>query len=252
MKGLDMFPEINPNIDEIIRQQDAIDPEEVAVDTEEVKPKTKENDIFLRRERVKGTKSRSSNGNDNKQNLNSPTLTIIEEDLDTPLKKNNKLVELSDDATIEKSPGTKTKRYSHLAKARQKGLEKRRANAAAKKELKELKKAEKEEEKRLRREATKERNRAKARDRYRRIKAEKETETEPIDIPKPKPQKPKGMSYDTFSKYMDEYQRQNTIKNKKIEKPRAIIKPKPVVKPYHPKNYPLAHIYNKTRNRTFF
>lgn len=254
MKGLDMFPEINPNIEEIVRQQEAIDPENVAVDITEKPKRTPHTEIFVNKgtKRVKKTKSRNTVMNEEKDEINSPTLTIIEEDLESPVKELN---ELSDETQLKKKGGTTSKRYSHLAKAREKGLQKRRANAAKRKELKELKKKEKEEERARRREATKERNRQKARARYQRLKKEKETQNPPKQelAPKTIKKKPTNMSYETFALYMNQYEKQKAVRQQKKKQVMKQQKPKkPEPPPYHPKNYPLAHLYNIPRNRTFF
>ena len=254
MKGLDMFPEINPNIEEIVRQQEAIDPENVAVDITEKPKRTPHTEIFVNKgtKRVKKTKSRNTVMNEEKDEINSPTLTIIEEDLESPVKELN---ELSDETQLKKKGGTTSKRYSHIAKAREKGLQKRRANAAKRKELKELKKKEKEEERARRREATKERNRQKARARYQRLKKEKETQNPPKQELAPKiiKKKPTNMSYETFALYMNQYEKQKAVRQQKKKQVMKQQKPKkPEPPPYHPKNYPLAHLYNIPRNRTFF
>jgi len=247
---LSLFPEINPNIEEIIKQQNSISPEDVA--TEPV-PEIKKNhsEIFLPI-KVKNKKLKR----DNDEN-NSVSLTIIEDDED----------ETPPVASMKPSPATKevkVEKYPHLAKARQKGLEKRREKALAKKLLKQKAKELKELEKQKRREATKERNRIKARERYRRLKKLKDEEkqqTKAEDVKTFKEVAPKNMSFKTFARYMNQYEgvkkayetkRQSKIRNsntstKTALKKTTIKKPKPPQ--FHPPNYPLAHLYNPA-NRT--
>ena len=239
MSGLDMFPLINPDIEEIIKQEDVIDPEEVVENDTPITPADK---IFVSQtQRVRKTRKPVDNINMEITDGNSNTCVVIEED--------------SDEELVELKQNKKQKKYSHLKKAREKGLLKRRANALKKKELKELDKIAKEKVKVLKRAATKERNKVKARERYRRIKAE--TAQVKPEVSKPIPiKKPVGMSFDTFSKYMNEYEKRKP-KPKAAPPLRTVkrqVQPKlkVVEKPYHPKNYPLAHIYNQNRNRTFF
>lgn len=245
MADLSLFPDINPNIEEVIKQQNAVSPEDVA--TEPVPEKKKSHrEIFVP---LKTNKKIATE--DNKE-TNSVSLTVIEDSEDetqgVPAAKTN--------AGTAPVKG----KYSHLAKARQKGLEKRRQKAAEKRLLKEKAKQLKELEKQKRREATKERNRIKARERYRRLKAEKEAkkaETKVEDEKTFKEIAPKNMSFKQFAKYMNQYERvknaYETKRKKKLKaksntgtrtKPveRKIDKPKPV--PFHPSAYPLAHLYN--------
>ena len=125
-----LFPEVNPNIDEIIEREKAVDPNNVIVDEKlgtdlQLKERTTEKDMFVKKKKVQFK--------------------------DTG-KKNVKM-------EVEEKP----KKYSHLAAARQKGIETRRRKAAEKKALKEAEKAKKAEERAERKAATMERNRQKAR-----------------------------------------------------------------------------------------
>ena len=253
---LSLFPDINPNIDEIVKQQNAIAPEEVATEPLPEKKNT-HREIFI------PLKMKNKKVNRDNVETNSPTLTIIEEDIETSPPV---------DATETHSPTQQVKKgkYAHLAKARQKGLEKRRAKAAEKALLKAKAKEVKELEKQKRRDATKERNRLKARERYRRLKAEKdkkkvETKQETTEIFNQVA--PKNMSFKQFTKYMNQYEttklayekkRQMAINKRKQSrtqsKPvqRTIPKPKPPQ--FHPTNYPLAHLYNPQNwdNKDYF
>ena len=74
-----------------------------------------------------------------------------------------KIIKTSDFSENDVKTKKKGRDYSHLAAARKKGAETRKAKAEAKRRAKEEAKLEKEKQKQLRREATKERNREKAR-----------------------------------------------------------------------------------------
>ncbi len=132
-----LFPEVNPNIDEIIEREKAVDPNNVIVDEKlgtdlQLKERTTEKDMFVKKKKVQ-----------------------FKDDGEQRQIKNVKM-------EVEEKP----KKYSHLAAARQKGIETRRRKAAEKKALKEAEKAKKAEERAVRKAATMERNREKARERY--------------------------------------------------------------------------------------
>tara|TARA_R110002167_G_scaffold9170_2_gene41805 strand:- start:932 stop:1579 length:648 start_codon:yes stop_codon:yes gene_type:complete len=158
------------------------------------------------------------------------------------------------------------KKYEHLDKARLKGAEVRKQKAEEKRIKKAEEKEKKDEEKRLRREATAERNRVKARERYykqreQKEKIKKEIPKKIIEETKPKQEQRNyfkekeinsQMDFNTFAKYMMEYETLKDKFNKQYEednKPKQEEKPKE--KDYHPKNYPLSHLYHKDRKRQF-
>ena len=131
----DLFPAINPNIDEIGQDMTPLDEDE-QIKNDDVEPEVEtkqdynEDDIFMKQ------------GKKLKSKLKEPTDTITESD-------------------------TKPKRnYSHLAKARAKGAEIRKQKAEARRLKKQQEKEEKERIRAEKRAATKERNRQKARERY--------------------------------------------------------------------------------------
>tara|TARA_R110000744_G_scaffold66253_2_gene135369 strand:+ start:4861 stop:5559 length:699 start_codon:yes stop_codon:yes gene_type:complete len=225
MADLSLFPVINPNIEEIIEREQALDGENVILETEEP---IGHNEIFSNKKNVKLSVSQP-----------------------------------------------KKDKYPHLAEARKKGAITRQKKAEAKRILKAEAKAIKDEEKRLRREATQERNRVKARERYRKQKAEKDEqqdikesirlrsqakkdEAERIERqsyrrPQHKPiQQPKhpggGMDFEKFAGYMMRYEglkrEYETSRSQKI--PVQVAPPPPKE---FPDNYPLAHIYQKNKNR---
>ena len=169
----------------------------------------------------------------------------------------------------------KKDRYAHLAKAREKALEKRRAKMKIKNEQKAR---DKEEKLRLRAEKKKERdekNRIKSRERYWAMKREKESKNNEDKIEEPRdnaeqivnnviksaPKKVSfstnmPLSYDQFATYMDKY-----TKSRVPQKTKPIAVPKPqsneleqlrsVRDNYHPPNYPLTHLnpYKKKYKR---
>jgi hypothetical protein len=221
MSDLELFPVINPNIEEIIERENAVAGEDLILDDD---PVIGHNEIF---------------------------------------SKSNVKLEVSEPVDIPK----KKDKYAHLAEARKKGALTRQKKAELKRIAKAEAKAKKDEEKRLRREATQERNRVKARERYRNQKAKKDDQSElkekirleseakkkqqeieykryhskPLQNPQPS-----GMSFDKFADYMMRYE---GLKRQYAQS-QAIRKPEPVKpKSEFPANYPLAHIYQKNKNR---
>ncbi len=227
-----LFPEINPNIDEIIEKENCVDKEEVLKeDMDFSKPKTSHSEIFMKKKQ------------NIKLKVKEPTDTITKSDIEKPKPKKD--------------------RYAHLAKARQKGIETRRRKAEEKRKAKAEEKAKKAEEREARKKATAERNRESARKRYYKQKQEKQNIAEKIvddisskeeeekmryirknkQLPK-QPEKPNGMDFNTFAKYMMKYEQMkdayNKTKTKSKPKPIPVKKEKPKEKPYHPPNYPVS------------
>lgn len=243
MSNLELFPTINPNLDEVVNEA-----ENVKIVVED-KKYLKQKDIF-----------------DMKNNKEKNTL---KEDLHrTGRVSETEVAEFNDQEVksegvdrirkpVLKSPSSK---YKHLEAARAKGILTRKEKARIRKEEKAEAKRLKDIEKAERREATKERNRVKARERYRRLKAEKDENkvSEPIDIPrKPQyiPRQETNMSFKQFSNYMmryedmkdqyKNYKNRKQIKTKEKQKHNQILKQKP--KKEFPDNYPLSHLYGKNR-----
>lgn len=222
MSDLELFPVINPNIEEIIERENAVAGEDLVLDEEAV---IGHNDIF---------------------------------------SKSNVKLEVSDPIDIPPTAKQAKNKYPHLAEARKKGAETRKRKAELKRIAKAEAKAIKDEQKRLRREATQERNRVKARERYRNQKAKRDEQAdlkEKIRLEsqakkeqqereykryhqKP-PQQPSGMSFDKFADYMMRYE---GLKRQyaQSQAPKAVREPP---KSEFPANYPLAHIYQKNKNR---
>jgi hypothetical protein len=225
-----LFPEVNPNIDEIIEKEDMIDGEEVIKDEDfdYSAPKSTHKDIFMN-ENIKMDI-------EEKNEIQKPQLKRTE----TKIKKD---------------------RYAHLARARQKGIETRKRKAEEKRKIKEAQKLKKEEERQARKKATMERNRENARKRYYKQKENKKNIAEKIvKDTKPTPiqettRNPNNnnMDFNTFAKYMMKYEQmkhaynQSKVKSKPIQIPKK-QEEKPT---YHPPNYPLAHLAPHNRYRDF-
>jgi hypothetical protein len=228
-----MFPAANPNIDEVIKKEDCIDGEAVAQEHIEMKVEPiKESDIFMK-----------------------------------PVKNNVRL-----DVKPKNVKVKKQRDYSHLAKARAKGAEVRKAKAEARRLKKAEEKAEKDRIKAERRAATAERNRQRAKDRYyeKKKQAHKEPATKPVNIPVAPagpalaPPIQQGMDFNTFANYMLKYENMkkrykdavDAQTAQKEKKRQEAIRKKDVKKEpaYHPANYPLAHLYNPhlRKNKTYF
>jgi hypothetical protein len=237
MSSLELFPEINPNLDEVAEEG-----ENLKVEIEE-KQVLKQKDIFDMKYNKKELKQSRS----------------VQETKVDEFKDQDKQSQPVEDppGQVGKSASSK---YSHLKAARAKGIITRQEKARIRREQKAEAKRLKDIEKQERRDATKERNRVKARERYRRLKAEKDDNkvSEPIDIPrKPQyiPNKERDMSFKQFSNYMMRYEEMKghykNYKNRKIQntkekvKNEKILKQKP--KKEFPDNYPLSHLYGKNR-----
>lgn len=225
-----LFPEINPNIDEIVEKEQMLDGDEVVKDedTDYTAPKKKHKDIFM------------SNKKQNiKMNIKEPTDTETENDIIKPKKD----------------------RYAHLAKARQKGIETRRRKAEEKRKIKEAEKLKKQEARELRKKATMERNRENARKRYYKQKEQKQNVAQKIvqdtTIKKThqsfKNPNPTGMDFNTFAKYMMKYENMKDAYNKQKQKskPQPIPKKEKPKPSYHPPNYPLSYLAPHNRYREF-
>lgn len=235
-----LFPEINPNIDEIVEKENMIDGEEVVKDDDMdySAPKSTHKDIFM-----SGKKQQNV-----KLSVKEPTDTIVESD-------------------VEPEKPKKKDRYAHLAKARQKGIETRRRKAEEKRKAKEAEKLKKKEEREARRKATMERNRENARQRYYKQKAEKknvaekiveDTKLTPTQRATRNPDvKNNNMDFNTFARYMMKYEQMKDAYNKQKQqkqqktKPIEIKKKEPEKPSYHPPNYPLAHLAPHNRYKQF-
>ena len=238
-----LFPEIDPNINETLERQKAIDGENVIVEDklEHIDKKSTQKDMFLKK-RI----SKKESGEKN-----------VKFEVDE-IEKNEKIT----------SP--KKDKYAHLAKARQKGIETRRRKAEERRLKKAEEKAKKEEARRLKREATMERNRQKAKERYYKQKAQKKTDKQEVMEHIVSDTKPKGtkqmmkmaqnanMDFNTFAKYMMKYEQMKEAyndhkkkkkeeKSKKAEKEALKTKPSPS---FNSPNYPLAHLYNPSFRNT--
>ena len=239
-KGL--FPEINPNVDELIEKENAIDKEEIIKDDDMdySAPKSGHNEIFMK-----------SKGNV-KMKIKDPTDTITENDV---VKKNQK-----------------KGRYSHLAEARKKGIETRRRKAEEKRKAKEAEKLKKAEEREARKKATAERNREKARQRYYKQKEKNKTtnvakkiveQTNTSAKQQIKAPNQGNMDFNTFARYMMKYEQMKDAYNKAKNKSKSQQKSKPISIPkqpknknnekvaYHPPNYPLDMFAPSNRYKEF-
>ena len=223
-----MFPAANPDIDEVLKKEDCIDGEAVAQEHIEMKVEPiKESDIFMK-----------------------------------PVKNNMRL-----DVKPKNVKVKKQRDYSHLAKARAKGAEVRKAKAETRRLQKAEEKAEKDRIKAEKRAATTERNRQRAKDRYYEKKKQSHKEDrKPVQASPPPvaPQMKNGMDFNTFANYMLKYENmkkkyKDAVDLQTAEKERKrqeAIRKKDVKKEpaYHPDNYPLAHLYNPhlRKNKTYF
>tara|TARA_R110000803_G_scaffold50583_1_gene104822 strand:- start:4105 stop:4857 length:753 start_codon:yes stop_codon:yes gene_type:complete len=244
MSDLELFPTINPNLDELV------EPEKNIVMKVEDKRHLKQNDIFdskyLNKKEVKGTKTGGK--------------TKVLKEL--PPKEPTQRVQ---PCQQDQGKSASLEKYPHLKAARAKGIVTRKEKARIRREAKEEAKKLKDIEKQERREATKERNRVKARDRYRRIKAEKDA-TKPIDIPIARkkqyiPNSVDKLSFTDFSNYMMRYEdiKGKWEKQQKLKKQQTIDRDKNLkihkkttekLKKEFPDNYPLSHLYGKNRFKT--
>ena len=222
-----MFPKPVSNVQELINKESCIDGnavcDEKVVENLKVNP-IRKNDIFMKPKK----------------------------------KRENIVLEVEDERpAVEKN--VKKDRYAHLAEARKKGAETRRLKAIERKAIKDEEKVEKKRIKEEKKKASLERNRQRARDRYyakqenKKILKEDGTlnvTSKPINIPT---QKAKEMDFNTFASHMLKYENMKqkffNEQNKKKQKEKVVEAPA-----YHPKNYPLSHLYNPAnrKNTSFF
>jgi hypothetical protein len=228
-----LFVEINPNIDQLAKEQEEVKNEVVSEKELENLP-AKEEEIFDEPPAEKPKRGRK------KKEVKFEAEDLPMTPPTTPIQENSK-----------------PKTTAQLEKEERKRL--REAEAKAKALAKEEKRRE-----------GQERNRQKARERYRRIaeekkqkKAEEEKQvrkeivkdnTKPSRMPTKEPQ----MDFGTFASYMMKYEdlklqyaKQQEQKKKMEEE--AKPKPKPVEKSYHPAKYPLQNLYDprKRYNNAF-
>ena len=227
-KTAKLFPEINPNVEELVERDNAIDSENVIV--ENIDNKTEVKNMFV-----------------NKKN-NKRSSPIIKKNIKLEIKNEDDTKEL-----IKVASGEKKDKYAHLNAARQKGIETRKRKAEERKALKEAEKLEKQKIKDERKKATMERNRQKARERYYKEKEKKKTvpqkiinDTEIRGMNKVLQKTNNNMDFNTFAKYMMKYENMKEAYNKQKTKPvpKKVVEKVEKKKSYHSANYPLAHLYN--------
>jgi len=217
MADLSLFPEINPNIEEIIEREQSIDGDEVIIDQE---PELGHNDIFTNK----------------KQNVKMEV---------APKKdKYSHLVEARKKGAITRQKKAEAKR---LLKAEAKAIkdEEKRVRREATTERNRVKARE-----RYRREKSKKDEQEEIKEKIRLVshaKKEKQEHQHRQQYGKaPIPPKPEGMNFEKFAGYMMRYE------GLKREYAQTQVKSKPIPIPppqEFPDNYPLSHLYGKNKNR---
>ena len=221
MSDLRLFPEINPNIEEIIEREQSIDGDEVIIDQE---PELGHNDIFTNK----------------KQNQNIKIQVAPKKD------KYSHLVEARKKGAITRQKKAEAKR---LLKAEAKAVkdEEKRVRREATTERNRVKERE-----RYRREKSKKDEQSNIKERMRlesHAKKERQEDQQKAYNPKrqvaPTPQNT-GMNFEKFAGYMMRYE------GLKREYAQTQVKSKPIPIPppqEFPDNYPLSHLYGKNKNR---
>jgi hypothetical protein len=204
-----LFPEINPNLDEIIEMEKVLDPNEIIKDDTDVeKSKSAHNEVFAENVKIE-ISSKSSK----------------------PKRDYSHLKKAREKGAITRKQKAETKRLAK-AEAKAKKDEEKRLRREATKE----------------RNRAKARDRYYKQKDLKEEK-EKLTAKKIITDTKPKHQitssvhaKPNNMDFNTFAKYMLKYE---TMKEEyHTERRSKIVKPpptKPIEIPYHPPNYPLNY-----------
>jgi len=218
-----LFVEINPNIDQLAKEQEEVKNERVNIENEVINEVAREDEIFDEPKRGRKKKEELP--------MTPPT---------TPIEQNSKPKSTSQ---LEKEERKRLREAEAKAKAlakeekRREGQERNRQKARERyRRIAEEKKQKKaEEDKQVRKEIVKD-------------------NTKPSRMPTKEPQ----MDFGTFASYMMkyedlklQYQRQQQ-QQKQLEEEKK-PKPKPVEKSYHPAKYPLQNLYDprKRYNNAF-
>ena len=224
MSDLSLFPEINPNIEEIIEREDALDGDDLIIDEEK---ELGHNDIFT-------NKKISKNKN-------------VKIEIAPKKDKYSHLVEARKKGAVTRQKKAELKR---IAKAEAKAIkdEEKRLRREATTERNRVKARE-----RYRREKAKKDEQSNLKEKIRlesHVKKERQEHQHRQHYGKaPLPPKPEGMNFEKFAGYMMRYEglkRDYETSRKKRSAPIPIPQKPPQE---FPDNYPLSHIYSKNRNR---
>tara|TARA_R110001599_G_scaffold320831_1_gene531209 strand:+ start:21982 stop:22695 length:714 start_codon:yes stop_codon:yes gene_type:complete len=230
MSDLELFPVINPNIEEIIERESAIDGENVSIPEEEERLSHK--DIF---------------SGDGEKNVK---MSVKEPVVKKPKGNYSHLAEARKKGALTRQKKAEAKRIAK-AEAKAKKDEEKRLRREATAERNRVKARE-----RYRREKAKKDEQADLKEKIRLdsqhkkdLQEQEYKRTHYVKRQHPPMQQQGGMSFEKFAGYMMQYegmkqqfamqQNQRAKQNKVPEKPKSEF----------PDNYPLAHLYKKNKNR---
>ena len=219
-----LMPTINPNLDELAKDNTPLQPP---------KKKATPDEIFAS---VQATnkKHREAKG---KKVEESPENTI-EKPADLRVAESPEVKLEIADIVAKPQRGAK-KKYPHLEKARAVASANRKKKSEEKRLIKEQQKIEKAELKAERAEIRKEKNRVRALENYHKKKDLKQDNLSTIMEDMPTPSKPNGMDYDRFASYMEKWEKGKSAKVEKIPtKPIAVRKPQYIPRPVSPPRRP--------------
>ncbi len=217
-----LFPEVNPNINELIEREKAIDGEEVLMTADPAEEKTEQKDIFV-------TKNKKT-------------------------KRNVKL-EVGEKPKKDKYAHLAAARQKGIETRRRKAAERKAAKEAEKAKKQEERDARREATMERNRQKAKERY-YKQKEKKQNIPEQIYKETKPPQNYQKMAQQAQnsGMDFNTFAKYMMKYENMKEAYNKqkskkKVEPKKQPIKTKPIPQ-FNSTNYPLAHLYNPNMRNT--
>jgi hypothetical protein len=221
MADLSLFPEINPNIEEIIEREQSIDGDEVIIDQE---PELGHNDIFTNKKQKQNIKIQVAPKKDKYSHL----VEARKKGAITRQKKAEAKRLLKVEAKAVKDEEKRVRREATTERNRVKARERYRREKSKKDEQSDIK-----EKIRLESHAKKEKQEQQHRKHYGKA---------------PLPPKPEGMNFEKFAGYMMRYEGLKREYEESQRKSAPIPIPQKPPQEF-PDNYPLSHIYSKNKNR---
>tara|TARA_R100000278_G_scaffold35967_1_gene32373 strand:- start:10 stop:747 length:738 start_codon:yes stop_codon:yes gene_type:complete len=215
-----LFPEVNPNINEVIEREKALDQEEVIIDDKLEEEKTEQKDIFVTSKKSKPKKNVKLEVGEKKDKY-AHLAAARQKGIETRRRKAAERKALKEAEKKKKEEERQARREATMERNRQKAKERYYKQKQSKEKIPE--------------------------------KIYKETKP-PQNYEKmaQHAQQP-AMDFNTFAKYMMKYENMkeayNKQKSKKVVEKREPKKTKPIQQ-FNPPNYPLAHLYNPNMRNT--
>jgi len=217
-----LFPEVNPNINEIMEREKAIDSEEVLMTADPAEEKTEQKDIFVTKNKIKPKKNIKLKVGEKKDKY-AHLAAARQKGIETRRRKAAERKALKEAEKAKKQEERDARREATMERNRQKAKERYYKQKEKKQNVPE--------------------------------KIYKETKPPQNYENMAKQAQNSGMDFNTFAKYMMKYENMKEAYNKqkskkKVEpKKQQPIKTKPIQQ-FNSTNYPLAHLYNPNMRNT--